>query len=302
MPSYFFDRLKFLLETEAFKQRPIITFYRCLMLLFFLIFKIKKKYQIKTKFSSFVYTFKPYERRGLGGRGQYILRDLYEPFLNFGHKIFNKKFYFVDIGCSRGFFSMYLLNLKNLKAEGLCIDPLNDSLDDFKEILKINGVKRVKLLNGLISDQKNKTRKIYRVNDLHGYYSIIKNVNFADKKIKEKFKINTYTLDQLIIDKNNLKRVDFIKIDTEGAEYEILTESIKTIQKFKPAIYCEITRKKNDIKKLLAKCGYEFFKISREEKQKIKNFNGNILALHKDTILKKGRGGRVVEGARLESV
>ena len=118
----------------------------------------------------------------------------------------------------------------------------------------------------------------------------------------EKFKISTYTLDQLIIDKNNLKRVDFIKIDTEGAEYEILTESIKTIKKFKPAIYCEITRKKNNIKKLLAKCGYEFFKISREEKHEIKNFNGNILALHKDTILKKGRGGRVVEGARLESV
>ena len=104
MLLYFFDRFKYLFKTEAFKQRPILTFYRCFLLSIFLIFKIKKKYKINTKFSSFVYTFKPYKRSGLGGRGQYILRDLYEPFLNFGHKIFSKKFYFIDIGCSRGFF------------------------------------------------------------------------------------------------------------------------------------------------------------------------------------------------------
>ena len=88
---------------------------------------------------------------------------------------------------------MYLLNLKNLKAEGLCIDPLSKSLDDFKEILKLNKIKRVKILNAVISDKKNKKRDIYRVSDLHGYYSIIKNISYADKKIKEKFTINSYT-------------------------------------------------------------------------------------------------------------
>ena len=63
-------------------------------------------------------------------------------FFNFGHVSLIKKFNFIDIGCSRGqFFSMYLLNLKNLKAEGLCIDPLSKSLDDFKEILKLNKIK-----------------------------------------------------------------------------------------------------------------------------------------------------------------
>ena len=117
---------------------------------------------------------------------------------------------------------MYLLNLKNLKAEGLCIDPLNKSLEDFKEILKLNKIKRAKLLNALISDQKNKKRNIYRVSDYYGYYSIIKNVNYADKKIKEKLKINSYTLDQLVFEKYKFKKLDFIKIDTEGAEYEIL--------------------------------------------------------------------------------
>ena len=284
----FLDKIKFLVKTESFQQRPIKTLYRCVILLFLSIFKITTKYKVNIKFSKFIYTFKPYEKSGLGGRGQYILRDLYEPFLNFGHNIFNKKFYFIDIGCSRGFFSMYLLNLKNLKAEGLCIDPLNKSLEDFKEILKLNKIKRAKLLNALISDQKNKKRNIYRVSDYYGYYSIIKNVNYADKKIKEKLKINSYTLDQLVFEKYKFKKLDFIKIDTEGAEYEILKKSKKTLQKFKPAIYCEITRKTNKIINLLKTYGYEFFAISNEEKHKLKkNFYANVLALHKNSSLKK---------------
>ena len=288
MSFNFIDKIKFLVKTESFQQRPIKTLYRCVILLFLSIFKITTKYKVNIKFSKFIYTFKPYEKSGLGGRGQYILRDLYEPFLNFGHNIFNKKFYFIDIGCSRGFFSMYLLNLKNLKAEGLCIDPLNKSLEDFKEILKLNKIKSAKLLNALISDQKNKKRNIYRVSDYYGYYSIIKNVNYADKKIKEKLKINSYTLDQLVFEKYKFKKLDFIKIDTEGAEYEILKKSKKTLQKFKPAIYCEITRKTNKIINLLKTYGYEFFAISNEEKHKLKkNFYANVLALHKNSSLKK---------------
>ena len=284
----FLEKLKFLVKTESFQQRPIKTIYRCIMLVVYHILKIETKYQINIKFSKFFYSLKPYKKSGLGGRGQFVLRDLYEPFLNFGHCIFNKKFYFIDIGCSRGFFSMYLLKLKNLKAEGLCIDPLNKSLDDFKEILKLNKIKKVKILNAVISDQKNKRRDIYRVSDLYGYYSIIKNVSYADKKIKEKLTLNSYTLDQLVFEKYKLKKVDFIKIDTEGAEYEILTKSVKTMKKFRPAIYCEITRKKDKIRSLLAKHGYEFFTISNEEKHKVeKNFNGNILALHKKLSIKK---------------
>ena len=294
------DKIKFLFKSEAFKKRPLITLYRCLLLFLSLIFKIDYKFRVYAKFSNFIYTYKPYKKRGLGGRGQFILRDLYEPFLNFGHNIFNKKFYFIDIGCSRGFFSMYLLNLKNLKAEGICIDPLKEALKDFKKILEYNKIKRAKILNGIVSDKKNSLREIFRVNDFHGYYSIIKNLSFADKKINEKFKINTFTLDQLIFQKYKFKKLDFIKIDTEGAEYEILTKSIKTMKKFKPIIYCEVTRNKSKIFNLLSKHGYKFFTISGEKKIKLnsKNFNGNILALNK----KRRRGGRVVEGARLESV
>ena len=60
------------------------------------------------------------------------------------------------------------------------------------------------------------------------------------------------------------------------------------MKKFKPIIYCEVTRKKNKVLSLLKKHGYEFFSIINEEKYRLKNnFNGNILAFHKSFNHKK---------------
>ena len=109
---------------------------------------------------------------------------------------------------------------------------------------KINKINRAKLVNGLVSDQKNKSRNIFRVSDLHGYYSIIKNISFADKNIKEKFKINSFTLDQLVFEKYKPKKVDFIKIDTEGAEYEILIKSTRTMKNLNLSFIAKSLEKK----------------------------------------------------------
>ena len=40
---------------------------------------------------------------------------------------------------------------------------------------------------------------------------------------------------------NDIKHVDFIKIDVEGHEYSVLMGSLETIKQFKPIIFCEIT-------------------------------------------------------------
>ena len=89
--------------------------------------------------------------------------------------------------------------------------------------------------------------------------------------------------------KNIGLKVDFIKIDTQKVpSMRFLTKSVKTMKQFRPAIYYEPTRKKDKIRSLLAKYGYEFFTISNEEKHKVrKNFNSNILALHKKSSYKK---------------
>ena len=282
-------KIKYLLSSKAFKKKPVTVIFRSVILLLSIIFRLKLKYIVNFKHNNFIYTFKPYIRSGLGGRGQYLFREFYDPFFSVGDQIFNKKFNFIDIGCSRGFFSMYLLGLKKLNSQGLCIEPLSKAIIDFKEILKLNDIKRARIIKGVVSNKSSKSTSLFRVNDKHGYYSLIKDVRFADKKIVKKINIKSFTIDQLIFKKKYLKSVEFIKIDAEGAEYEILCKSLKTIKKFKPIILCEITRKRNDIFSLLKKNNYNLFIISKANISplKIKDFNGDLLAINKNTNYKQ---------------
>lgn len=279
------SKIKYLLSSKAFKKKPVAVIFRSLILLLSMIFRLKLKYNVDFKHNKFIYTFKPYVRSGLGGRGQYLFRELYDPFFSVGDQIFYKKFNFIDVGCSRGFFAMYLLGLKKLNSRGLCIEPLSKAVYDFKEILKLNDIKRAKIINGVVSNKSTQNTSLYRVNDKHGYYSLIKNVRFADEKILKKINTKSFTIDQLIFKKKYLKSVEFIKIDAEGAEYEILCKSLKTIRKFKPVIHCEVTRKKSDIFNLLKNNNYNLFTISYDNISplKIKDFRGDLLAINKST-------------------
>lgn len=279
------SKIKYLLSSKAFKKKPVAVIFRSLILLLSMIFRLKLKYNVDFKHNKFIYTFKPYVRSGLGGRGQYLFRELYDPFFSVGDQIFYKKFNFIDVGCSRGFFAMYLLGLKKLNSRGLCIEPLTKAVYDFKEILKLNDIKRAKIINGVVSNKSTQNTSLYRVNDKHGYYSLIKNVRFADEKILKKINTKSFTIDQLIFKKKYLKSVEFIKIDAEGAEYEILCKSLKTIRKFKPVIHCEVTRKKSDIFNLLKNNNYNLFTISYDNISplKIKDFRGDLLAINKNT-------------------
>ena len=279
------SKIKYLLSSKAFKKKPVAVIFRSLILLLSMIFRLKLKYNVDFKHNKFIYTFKPYVRSGLGGRGQYLFRELYDPFFSVGDQIFYKKFNFIDVGCSRGFFAMYLLGLKKLNSRGLCIEPLTKAVYDFKEILKLNDIKRAKIINGVVSNKSTQNTSLYRVNDKHGYYSLIKNVRFADEKILKKINTKSFTIDQLIFKKKYLKSVEFIKIDAEGAEYEILCKSLKTIRKFKPVIHCEVTRKKSNIFNLLKKNNYNLFTISYDNISplKIKDFRGDLLAINKNT-------------------
>ena len=279
------SKIKYLLSSKAFKKKPVAVIFRSLILLLSMIFRLKLKYNVDFKHNKFIYTFKPYVRSGLGGRGQYLFRELYDPFFSIGDQIFYKKFNFIDVGCSRGFFAMYLLGLKKLNSRGLCIEPLSKAVYDFKEILKLNDIKRAKIINGVVSNKSTQNTSLYRVNDKHGYYSLIKNVRFADEKILKKINTKSFTIDQLIFKKKYLKSVEFIKIDAEGAEYEILCKSLKTIRKFKPVIHCEVTRKKSNIFNLLKKNNYNLFTISYDNISplKIKDFRGDLLAINKST-------------------
>ena len=72
------SKIKYLLSSKAFKKKPVAVIFRSLILLLSMIFRLKLKYNVDFKHNKFIYTFKPYVRSGLGGRGQYLSLTLYK--------------------------------------------------------------------------------------------------------------------------------------------------------------------------------------------------------------------------------
>ena len=286
--KFTFERLKYPYSTGCLTERPLRSIFLILKVIFADLLKFKINYKVIINSSKFNYNYKPYTKSGLGGRGQYILREYYDKFFFIGQDVLPNKFNFIDVGCSRGFFSLYLLGLQDFKGIGLCVEPLSKAIKDFKEILKLNKKTTVKIINGIISNKNTHKTPIYKMSK-HGYYSIIKNNILAEKLPKgkklESFQTRSYKIDELIIKKKIIKNVKFIKIDAEGAEYEILFSAKQTIKKFKPIIYSEITRKKNMIFKFLKKENYILFNFNKKKLCKVspKYFpGGELLAIHKN--------------------
>jgi len=79
------------------------------------------------------------------------------------------------------------------------------------------------------------------------------------------------------IDKLNLKRLDFIKIDIEGMEMEALVGGEKTINEFKPILMIEkIKSDELELRNFVEKYGYKIFPLGI-----------NIIAVHQDDPVSK---------------
>ena len=210
------EKLRYPYSTGCLTEKPFRSIFLIIKIIFADLLKFRINYKVVINKSKFNYNYKPYKKSGLGGRGQYILREYYDRFFFVGQDILPNKFNFVDIGCSRGFFSLYLLGLQNFKGKGLCIDPLSKAIEDFKEILTLNKKTKISFINGIISNKNKLKAPIYKVSQ-QGYFSIIKNVSFADKLSKgkkpESFFVRSYRLDDLVDKKKIIFYLTLIKKD-----------------------------------------------------------------------------------------
>jgi precorrin-6B methylase 2 len=99
--------------------------------------------------------------------------------------------------------------------------------------------------------------------------------NVKENKLKNVVPLNLFVSSErehsidFIVEKLRLRKVDLIKMDIEGEEYNALKGAIKTIRKFKPRIIIEIHSKelRKKIINFLKKYGYELV-FEREKKDR----------------------------------
>lgn len=98
---------------------------------------------------------------------------------------------------------------------------------------------------------------------------------------------STMEVDMISIDSLSLPRLDFVKIDVEGMEQQVLEGSSESISKFKPQLLVEIIKSnKEQIMQMVKQNGYTIFAMGR-----------NILGIHdSDPMLAEWKGTIKADG------
>ena len=135
----------------------------------------------------------------------------------------------VDIGAHVGIFSIKFA-YKFPKAMIYSIEPEKQNFNSLKKNIKLNDLKNITPLK-LAFFNKNGYLELGIDPFGSGQHSLLKRAS------KEKERVKVITLDSFR--KKINRKIDLIKIDTEGSEYEILLGGITTIKRDKPFLIIE---------------------------------------------------------------
>ena len=171
----------------------------------------------------------------------------------------------LDVGANIGNYSKLLLKKTNAKV--YAFEPMEKSFDELKKIKE--KYKDRFFIEKLALGNEDGVKQIYSANDISEKASLEKNLeklSFIDKNNLREYDITIKKLDSLnFFDTNN--KVDFLKIDVEGHEYEVIQGAKKFIDFNSPKFiqieinWHQLFKKVNlfEFSKLLN--NYEIFKI-----------------------------------------
>ena len=183
-------------------------------------------------------------------RGLTVKQHIYYPLLNnsavikkmISNKVWEKNAVdiFIDninktdivIDCG-AYIGTHTLFLSQLCKKVIAFEPNNLIFECLKNTCEFNS--NIELNNSALFNEK--TTIQYGTNN-DGDSSI---EGMRKKRFNENYLINCEKLDDY-----NFNKVDFIKIDVEGAEFKVLEGAENTIKKFKPKIIIEVFKNKKD--------------------------------------------------------
>ena len=137
---------------------------------------------------------------------------------------------FIDVGANIGYYSLAASSWVGKQGHVYSFEPLPKTNGYLKKNILLNGKENISIYPYACSSSNGKAKMV--VGKESGW-SRLGYKNEGDTVVK------LITLDSFI-QKNNITSVDVIKIDTEGADFEVIKGATETIRKFKPVILLEV--------------------------------------------------------------
>jgi FkbM family methyltransferase len=162
--------------------------------------------------------------------------DWFEKELEFWRHQIQPGMTVIDVGANAGVYTFSAAKQVGVQGLVLAIEPFSGCIHCLEATCRINQMNWVKIFAGAASDLEGKARlSLHQSSELNEITPEDKISEESGEKFEE---ISKFTLDSLI-EKENLTRVDFLKIDVEGHELSVLAGSEKIISEFSPVILYE---------------------------------------------------------------
>lgn len=131
---------------------------------------------------------------------------------------------FVDVGGNKGDFALLAAKLAGENGNVVCVEPEPTNLGWIRRSIELNGYKNIHLCNLALSDHDGECT-LY-LGTKSGFHTLLSG---APDRDKGSVTVKTRTLDNLLRELE-VRAVNVLKIDVEGAELQVLKGATETIR------------------------------------------------------------------------
>jgi FkbM family methyltransferase len=173
-----------------------------------------------------------------------------------------------DVGANTGYYTILFSHLVGSKGHVHAFEPVPPTFNALSERLAVEGIfSNVRSNSKAVCDVDGQSVELVLPGDDHGQASLAIHASGSWKaKARTPFTVQSITLDKYA-EANDVRGIDFLKIDVEGAELLVLRGARRILSRHRPLILLEFfedwTRDFQygapDIIDLLVEMGYRFF-------------------------------------------
>ena len=198
----------------------------------------------------------------------------------------------IDIGAHIGYFTLLFTMLVGPKGKVFSFEPEPKNFELLKKNIEINNHQNIISECRVVSD-KNEKCILYTFTSSSGANRIYKPENNSEAK---PIKSESISLDEYFKNSSYSKKIKFIKIDVEGAEFQALlgmksiiqsNSKLKLFIEFNPSFLKQMGTEPKDLLDFLTKNNFTLFLIDSEKHCLIESTTDNILKsnLYKDQVV-----------------
>ncbi len=178
----------------------------------------------------------------------------------------------IDVGANVGIYTMTLSSLVGDQGKVWSFEALPQNVLRMRKNLSNNSISNVDVFPVALGDSSGNVDFIVATDGAYGSLVSVQD----NKETNQSIKVQIQKLDT-IWESENTPKIDFIKIDVEGAEVGVLKGAIDLLKTYKPTILIEANSKSHlvEIMNILSPIGYKWEQPKGFEKQ-------NYIFLHND--------------------